>query len=1212
MAELILDHTFNNITTSNPDGTFKASFTGATVTGGPGNTPLGKFAKALDLGTGGKASIGLTGLNFDSKQFCIQVVFQPKGPVRSRQNLVESNALPFAMYLQKARRTGSFELIVTVATKAHGWRGPSTRFKQTLKVGRWYTASLVYDNDTVALFLDSAIVSVYAFPDGRILNTTGKKLFLGTWVDGRRDHFNGKLATLRWYKGIPEELESRLDERRIHAEWFVTYKMESIRRKLSFGEPTGALTLDRMTGASLQHYQRGAIMYHDSVGAAFEIHGGIYAKYKAMPTRSTLGHLVSDESSTTRAGGRKSVFSRGSIYWSRGTGAIPVQGQIYIDYEHLGESNFLGFPLKPARNVGGGLEQEFQRGRMYYRTGESNAQEVHGAILAKYLSTGGVAKWGFPVTNESDVLKGRRSVGKSSEFNNCTIYWTPRTGAHEVHGSIRRKYQELGGPIGELGFPTSDELDIPNYSGVGRINTFQKGSLLWYGNFDSIVHARPFKVFLGRLNTRESEAFGRGQNDLYCFVKLKDGSRMVYDKRHPRNGDWGGRNIKDVNLTIPNVITPNDPNKVVVFSVDVWENDGKFNSNDHLGKYTKRLNAANAWGLRYKNGVYNSGAFAKINSITWSVKPQVNSNSLSEKEKFWGVANQGTPKITYGQYASAFRDVDSEREWWDVTDWLEKAFYELVVDGLAKDGNCFGMALEAIYARKGSSVFGLPINRFNKWENVRKEFNIKHCYQVGSAPIWWFLGEFASGNTHDPKDVFNQTRRAFQRGNHPVICISQNYDFSGAPHCILPVAWDSSRKPWKITICDPNFPNEEKDLTVDPDKNTFKYISSASRSYSGGEWSGGRFHYMPFTCLNKPPRTPVWDAILLLLAGTILILADDGETESITDANGNDLDAFGTRALNVLKSGRHVEEYFVGFKGYDQATLRRPLPGGRLPRVPRVRRRVSPRGKGTVAGEILLRKEQRFAQSLDPGVFHFGNQHIGELVSDRRLGDLAAVLRSSPSLRKSIGDRTVHHVLNDPAMKAVLSREVSSILGRVAKGNAPLNFIHKVRGIRNGNLGYVVKHGLSEIQIGSSLKVSEQHNIEVNDVGTSKGTVHFGSGREKLVKLQIANKLGVKDDHLRVTIDRIPVDSARKLDVNVKPGLGGLELVSMGRQINASVLVDAVIGGKIIKRRFNLPLKGGVRIKLPSLLSENALNFSRIDQLFGPVRGSGRIQGGNR
>ncbi len=444
-----------------------------------------------------------------------------------------------------------------------------------------------------------------------------------------------------------------------------------------------------------------------------------------------------------------------------------------------------------------------------------------------------------------------------------------------------------------------------------------------------MIIARPFKLFIGRINTDESEGWFMGQNDLYIKVTLKEGSRTLYNKRHPSSGDYGGRNIIDLNLTIPSVITPNS-NKTVTLIVDVWEADP--GNDDHLGKWTKILNMANGWGLRENGGILNSGSFSKVNSIRASVKPQVNIASLSETEKFWGTRNRSTNDLSYQQYASAFSDVDSDTEWWDVTDWLEKAFYELVIEDLAEGGNCFGMSLEAIYARKNSSLFSLPLNRFTNWSVLQPEFNVKHCYQVGASAIWWFLKEFITGNTHDPKDVFNRTRAEFNRGNHPVLCVSQNYDFSGAPHCILPVAWDSRSKPWKISICDPNFPNRLKTLTVNPDDNTFEYIGGST--YHGGAWSGGRLHFMPFTVLNKAPRTPIWDAILLILAGTIIILGDDTQTSSITDLNGNDLNAYGSRANDQLQRGRHLNGYFVGFKGYDQPH--------------------SLSSKGTIAGELLV------------------------------------------------------------------------------------------------------------------------------------------------------------------------------------------------------------------------------------------------------------------
>ncbi len=71
-------------------------------------------------------------------------------------------------------------------------------------------------------------------------------------------------------------------------------------------------------------------------------------------------------------------------------------------------------------------------------------------------------------------------------FEGADIYWTHATGAHEVHGDIRKKYNALGGPTGLLGFPLTDETGTPD--GVGRYNHFQNGSIYW------TAHTGPFLV----------------------------------------------------------------------------------------------------------------------------------------------------------------------------------------------------------------------------------------------------------------------------------------------------------------------------------------------------------------------------------------------------------------------------------------------------------------------------------------------------------------------------------------------------------------------------------------------------------------------------------------------------------------------------------------------------------------------------------------------
>ena len=68
-------------------------------------------------------------------------------------------------------------------------------------------------------------------------------------------------------------------------------------------------------------------------------------------------------------------------------------------------------------------------------------------------------------------------TGFLRSFLNADIYFSPETGAHEVHGAIRDKYNTRGGAAGPLGLPLTDETGAPD--GEGRFNHFQGGSIYW-------------------------------------------------------------------------------------------------------------------------------------------------------------------------------------------------------------------------------------------------------------------------------------------------------------------------------------------------------------------------------------------------------------------------------------------------------------------------------------------------------------------------------------------------------------------------------------------------------------------------------------------------------------------------------------------------------------------------------------------------------------
>jgi hypothetical protein len=116
----------------------------------------------------------------------------------------------------------------------------------------------------------------------------------------------------------------------------------------------------------------------------------------------------------------------------------------------------------------------YQGGSIYWSP-QTGAHEVHGAIRDKWASLGWEQSLlGYPDTDETGTPDG---VGRYNHFQGGSIYWTPSTGAHEVHGAIRDEWASLGWERSFLGYPVTDETGTPD--GIGRYNYFQGGSIYW-------------------------------------------------------------------------------------------------------------------------------------------------------------------------------------------------------------------------------------------------------------------------------------------------------------------------------------------------------------------------------------------------------------------------------------------------------------------------------------------------------------------------------------------------------------------------------------------------------------------------------------------------------------------------------------------------------------------------------------------------------------
>jgi uncharacterized protein with LGFP repeats len=241
--------------------------------------------------------------------------------------------------------------------------------------------------------------------------------------------------------------------------------------------PTTAESVPPDGTGRYRHYQGGSI-YWSPATQAHEIHGDIRGKWSSLGwERSFLRYPTTDETRTPDGVGRYNHFQGGSIYWTPATGAHEVHGDIRAKWASLGwERGFLKYPLTDETTTpdGVGRYNHFQGGSVYW-TPATGAHEVHGAIRDKWSSLGwerGFLK--YPTTDETTTPDG---VGRYNHFQGGSVYWTPATGAHEVHGAIRDRWASMGWERSFLGYPTSDELVTED--GVGRYSEFQHGSIYW-------------------------------------------------------------------------------------------------------------------------------------------------------------------------------------------------------------------------------------------------------------------------------------------------------------------------------------------------------------------------------------------------------------------------------------------------------------------------------------------------------------------------------------------------------------------------------------------------------------------------------------------------------------------------------------------------------------------------------------------------------------
>lgn len=660
-----------------------------------------------------------------------------------------------------------------------------------------------------------------------------------------------------------------------------------------------------------QEFSGGIIYYSPDYGACV-MKSKIVEKWKSDSVAKTmtsdnehnirdyLGFPVRD----TEAGPRNSqvnYFERGMIVAVQNAGpSSVVYGATYIRYRRHGDLNgWLGFPVFDERpSANGGRVAGFENADIHWHP-NTGAFEVHGAIKGKYDSLGGDGSFlGYPISDENIIYKDGHEIGRSSNFEFGTIYWSGTTGAFEMHGLLLKSYmREFGGPAGNLGFPTSDELRSPR--GFYQFNNFQNGVLTYNNGNSNIRMVSNLHVVFTKLETDEDD------DDLFVNSHTTFTSGGAELKRIEKNfGEYSNTGTKTLNEQEGFVgdFPLRDGFSLLNIFMKAWDVDGGLNfGDDAIAQFNKSFSIDTLWESTAPDTSGNTlltwysgpdGKFRanlRIDIDGFIINPFDASNF--RKDLFWHIHNPKIPTFDFATYAATFSDVEADDS--PFFHPFNHIYYNAAYKDSAKTGTCFGMCLEAIYALKGRSASREPISQFGFDEQRKHDISVKFGYQLGADQIMYIISKFKSGDLWNPVKCFQQSREMFNNGNFPILCLSEGTAISGG-HAILPYHWDDSNpNEWKIFVANPNTPfNENSDnsardsiIRIDPQANTFTYKHKETQTWTGGKgiFNGGRMFPFPYNELSSEPRTPFWEAVLTFFTGgAYLLFAGDADVDQIS------------------------------------------------------------------------------------------------------------------------------------------------------------------------------------------------------------------------------------------------------------------------------------------------------------------------------------------
>jgi uncharacterized protein with LGFP repeats len=257
-----------------------------------------------------------------------------------------------------------------------------------------------------------------------------------------------------------------------------------------------------------QNFAGGKMFFTPATGAHF-VQGAILEKYESLggPADSDLGFPTIDEGPGRAPDSRNVTFSatdKPVIFFTPATGARVVRGPINAAWDTLGGSaGELGVPAEDEVYRGSVVSQKFTGGELSYDLRKKTFTTVPPELAAR------LGDLKIPDDPEAAINAARRAAGGAlgplgaaegeatpigkdglrQNFAGGAIFYTPATGANVVTGQVLAKYESVGGPEGDLGFPISSEVDggLATESRMSSFAAEDKPVIFWTPEYGAVI-----------------------------------------------------------------------------------------------------------------------------------------------------------------------------------------------------------------------------------------------------------------------------------------------------------------------------------------------------------------------------------------------------------------------------------------------------------------------------------------------------------------------------------------------------------------------------------------------------------------------------------------------------------------------------------------------------------------------------------------------------